>query len=185
MPTWRERLESIWAYITGPRGDREAYRDMRSMALGIDPAAISMPDGARWTGALIAAMEIGLPEATATVIAIADGTVSMYLSSGGGVIGAGEHAAVRGVAERFRTVVAENRGLLERTGVFAPPEIGEVRFHARIGDDRLTGAAPESALKTGRHPLAPLYAAGQDVLTEIRLATEAIESDAQGRSVRG
>jgi hypothetical protein len=96
----------------------------------------------------------------------------MYLSRGGGVIGAGEHAAVRGAGDVFRTVVAENRGLLERTGVFLPPAVGEVRFHARIADDRLTGAAPESALRTGRHPLAPLYAAGQDVLTEIRLASE-------------
>jgi hypothetical protein len=96
----------------------------------------------------------------------------MYLSRGGGVIGAGEHAAVRGAADRFRTVVAESRGLLERTGVFPPPAVGEVRFHARIGDDRLTGAAPEPVLRTGRHLLAPLYAAGQDVLTEIRLASD-------------
>ena len=172
MPSWRERLHSIWAWIKGPRGKRAVYRDLRSMALGLDPGAIRMPEGALWSDALVAAMEIGMPEATATVVAIADGTVSMYQSRGGGVIGAGEHAAVRGAADRFRTVVAESRGLLERTGVFPPPAVGEVRFHARIGDDRLTGAAPEPLLKTGRHQLAPLYAAGQDVLTEISLATE-------------
>jgi len=172
MPSWRERLHSIWAWIKGPRGKRGVYRDLRSMALGLDPRAIRMPEGALWSDALVAAMEIGMPEATATVVAVADGTVSMYLSRGGGVIGAGEHAAVRGAADRFRTVVAESRGLLELTGVFVPPEVGEVRFHARIGDDRLTGVAPEPALRAGRHPLAPLYAAGQDVLTEIRLASE-------------
>lgn len=172
MTTWRERLHSIWAWIKGPRGKRGVYRDLRSTALGLDRAAIRMPEGERWSGALVAAMEIGMPEATATVVAIADGTVSMYLSSGGGVIGAGEHAAVRGAADQFREVVGESRSLLERAGVFEPPSVGEVRFHARIGDDRLTAAAPESALRTGRHPLAPLYAAGQDVLTEIRLTTE-------------
>jgi hypothetical protein len=176
MPTWRERLHSIWAWIKGPRGRRDVYKGLRSTALGLDRAAIDMPDGERWSGSLVAAMEIGKPEATATIVAIADGTVSMYLSSGAGVIGAGEHAAVRGAADVFRTVVAENRNLLERTGVFAPPDVGEVRFHARIGDDRLTGAASESALRTGRHPLAPLYAAGQDVLTEIRLTTEGVEA---------
>jgi hypothetical protein len=185
MTTWRERLHSIWAWIKGPRGKRGVYRDLRSMALGLDPASIELPEGERWSDALVAAMEIGLPEATTTIIAIADGTVSMYLSSGGGVIGAGEHAAVRGAADVFRTVVAENRNLLARTGVFAPPEVGEVRFHARIGDDRLTGAAPESALRAGRHALAPLYAAGQDVLTEIRLTTEAAEPEDEGRSVGG
>jgi hypothetical protein len=173
MTTWRERLHSIWAWIKGPRGKRDVYRDLRSTALRLDPAAIQMPEGERWGGALVAAMEIGMPEATTTIVAIADGTVSMYLSSGGGVIGAGEHAAVRGAADLFRTVVAENRNLLQRTGVFEPPSVGEVRFHARIGDDRLTGGAPEALLRTSRHQLAPLYAAGQDVLTEIRLTTDA------------
>jgi hypothetical protein len=172
MTTWRERLHSIWAWIKGPRGKRGVYRDLRSTALALDPASIRMPEGERWSGALVAAMEVGMPEATATVVAIADGTVSMYLSSGGGVIGAGEHAAVRGAADLFRTVVAENRNLLQRTGVFEPPSAGEVRFHARIGDDRLTGGAPEALLRTNRHQLAPLYAAGQDVLTEIRLASQ-------------
>ena len=184
MPTWRERMRSIWEWIKRPRGRRAIYRDMRSMALGLDAAAIRMPEGERWSGALVAAMEIGLPEATTTVVAIADGSVSMYLSRGGGVVGAGEHAAVRGAAEQFRTVVAENHGLMARTGVFPPPAVGEVRFHARIGDDRLTGSAQESALRTGRHPLAPLYAAGQDVLTEIRLTTEAEESAAPGPSIQ-
>ena len=176
MTTWRERLHSIWAWIKGPRGKRGVYRDLRSMALRVDPATIRMPEGERWSGALVAAMEIGMTEATTTIVAIADGTVSMYLSSGGGVIGAGEHAAVRGAADRFRTVVAENRNLLQRTGVFEPPSAGEVRFHARIGDDRLTGGAAEALLRTSRHQLAPLYAAGQDVLTEIRLTTE-VESE--------
>ena len=36
-------------------------------------------------------------------------------------------------------------------------------------------AALEAALRGGRHPLAPVYAAGQDLLTEIRLASEAVE----------
>jgi hypothetical protein len=172
MPTWRERVRSIWRRVPRPRRGQAVYRDMRSMALGVDPSALRIPEGQRWSDAAVAAMEIGMPEATATIVAIADGTVSMYLSSGGGTLGAGEHAAVRGAAEEFRTVVAENRGLLERTGVFPPPAVGEVRFHARIGDDRLTGVAQEPALRTGRHLLAPLYAAGQDVLTEIRLASE-------------
>jgi hypothetical protein len=172
MPTWLERLRSIWERVAPRRARRDAYQGLRSMALGLDPATIQLPAGERWRGAAVAVMEIGMPDATATVVAIADGTVSMYLSNGGGVIGAGEHAAVRGAAEVFRTVVAENHGQFERTGSFPPPAVGEVRFHARIGDDRLTAAAPEPALKSGRHQLSPLYAAGQDVLTEIRLASD-------------
>jgi len=144
------------------------------MALGLDPDRIETPPDEPWSGAAVAAMELAVGGGTATIIAIADGTVSMYLSSGGGVIGAGEHAAVRAEGQRFRTVVADSRGLLVRTGEFPLPGPDEVRFHARVGDDRFTGVAPESALRGGRHPLAPLYAAGQDLLTEIRLASESV-----------
>jgi hypothetical protein len=140
------------------------------MALGYDPATIAVPEGEAWGGALVALMELGRPDATATILAVADGSVSMYLSTGGGVIGAGEHAAVRGVAARFRTVAAESRGLLRRTDDFPLPEPGQVRFQVRTLEGAYSGVAPEAALQSGRHPLAPLYAAGQDLLTEIRLA---------------
>jgi hypothetical protein len=186
MSTLTERLRAIWEGIRsavgraagGRRGPR-TYADVRSMALGIDPASIRRPDGERYTGAAVAAMELGLAgsRATVTIVAIADGTVSMYTSPGGGVIGAGEHAAVRGAGDRFREVVAETHGLLQRTQSFPLPTEGEVRFHARVGDDRLTAAAPEAQLRTGRHLLSPLYDAGQDLITEIRLTSEP-ETDA-------
>ena len=140
------------------------------MALGVEPASIAVPEDESWSGAAVAAMELGLGDATATIIAIADGTVSMYLSTGGGVIGAGEHAAVRGAAGRFRTVVAESRHLLQPATEPPLPTAGMVRFHARTADGMFSAAAPEALLRSGRHPLAPLYAAGQDLLTEIRLS---------------
>lgn len=171
MPDWRDRLRGIFARIGGRRPSA-VYGDVRSMALGLDPASIQMAPGEPWTGAAVAAMELSVGGATTTIVAIADGTVSMYLSTGGGTIGAGEHAAVRAEGQRFRTVVADSRGLLVRTAEFQLPRAGEVRIHARIGADRFTGVAPEALLRTGRHALAPLYAAGQDLLTEIRLASE-------------
>jgi hypothetical protein len=172
MPGWRDRLQGVWAGITGRRRSSDVFEGLRKMALGADPASIRTPADEPWSGAAVAAMELGVDGATATIVAIADGTVSMYLSRGGGVIGAGEHAAVRGQGQRFRTVLADSRGLLTRTPDFPLPGPGQVRFHARVGDDRFTGVATEAALRGGRHPLAPLYAAGQDLLTEIRLASE-------------
>jgi hypothetical protein len=115
-------------------------------------------------------MEIGLHKGTASIVAVADGTVSMYVSTGGGVIGAGGHAAVRAVADRFRTVAAESRDQLRRTDDFPLPAAGEVRFAVRTIEGDFSGVAPEAALRSGRHPLAALYGAGQDLLTEIRLS---------------
>jgi hypothetical protein len=151
------------------------FADLRSMALGLDPSQLQTPPGEPWSGAAVAVMELSLDRGIASIVAIADGSVSMYLATGGGVIGAGEHAAVRAEGQRFRTVVADSRGMLVRTAEFPLPRAGEVRFHARIGEGRFTAVAPEAKLRAGRHVLAPLYAAGQDLLTEVRLASDARE----------
>lgn len=174
MATWLERFKETWGRIRGQRPSKPIFADLRSMALTVDLATLHTSAEEPWTGAGVAMMEIGMDRAVASIVAIADGTVSMYTSTGGGVIGAGEHAAVRAEATRFRAVIADARGLLTRSTDFPLPEPGEVRFQARIGDDGFSGAAPESALRGGRHPLSTVYAAGEDLLTEIRLASEAV-----------
>src|SRR5688572_16293166 len=116
MPSWIDSIKSRLRRGGGRRERADIYDGLRSMALGVDPESISVPDGEQWSGAAVAAMELDLAGGTATIVAIADGTVSMYLSSGGGVIGAGEHAAVRIAADHFRTVVAESRDLIQVSG---------------------------------------------------------------------
>jgi hypothetical protein len=153
-----------------------AFYGLRATSLGLHPTLLDIPDDVPWSGALMAAMELGETVGITTIIAIADGTVNVYLnhshdaSLGHGIVGAGAHAAVQGAAERFRTVVAESRGLLLLTEDLRLPDVDEVRFHARTLDGSYSGAAPQAALRSGRHPLSSLYAAGQDLLTEIRLA---------------
>ena len=142
------------------------------MALGVDLATLTVADDQPWSGAGVAVMELVVSGTVATIVATADGSVSMYLGNGGGVIGAGQHAAVVPAAQRFRTVAADSRGLLQQTEEFPLPEPGQVRFHARMTDASFSGTADETALRSGRDPLSPLYAAGQDLLTEIRLSSE-------------
>jgi hypothetical protein len=176
MTTWQDRVRGIWARIAGRRPAAAIYQELRSRAFGVDPASVRTEPGEPWNGATVAAMELALDGATATILAVADGTVSMYLSTGGGVIGAGEHVAVRAEGRRFRSVLADARSSLTPTAEFPLPVPGQVRFHAVLGPDRATAVASETLLRGGRHPLSPLYAAGQDLLTEIRLATEPVSA---------
>ena len=171
MPDWADRIRSTLGSVTGKPAGREVYRDLRSMALGVDLAQIATAEGEPWSGAAVAVMEVVVTDTVATIVATADGAVSMYLSKGGGVIGAGEHAAVRPAADHFRNLAADSRGLLQGAEGFPLPETGQVRFHVRTTDGDYSGAADEVALRAGRHPLSPLYAAGQDLLSEIRLST--------------
>jgi hypothetical protein len=171
MPDWARAVRSKLGMAGGGSANPEIFQELRSIALGVDLATFAVEDGRPWSGAAVALMELNVSGTVATIVATADGGVSMYLGSGGGVIGAGEHAAVQPAAERFRNVAADSRGLLGGADGFPLPEPGQVRFHARTADGDYSGAADETALRAGRHPLSPLYAAGQDLLTEIRLST--------------
>jgi hypothetical protein len=119
-------------------------------------------------------MEMGFPEGAATIVSLADGTTSLYTSEGGGVIGGGEHAPVAAASRRFLAEAeATKTGLLpaDPANVQLPPA-GVVSFVVLGYSGTQTGAADEDELASRQHPLSPLYAAGQDVITALREAEE-------------
>jgi hypothetical protein len=145
----------------------EVYEGLRQQVLQLTPDQL----GTAFADAPILAllMETGYPEAVATLVGVADGTSSLYFSNGGGFIGAGTHA----------TVADANRRWLETGLTFLPelsvitippvPAEGMTQFVA-VTPDGLRGAvAVEDELGERRHELAPLFYAGQDVITQIRL----------------
>ena len=171
MPGWLERLGSRFRRAGGATSGAGVYAGLRALATDADIGSIEPEAGEPLRGVAVAMMEIGLEKGVATFVAIADGTVSMYTSTGGGVIGGGGHVAVLEAARRFRGAMADSRRLLRPSSEFPLPEPGTVRFHARSVDGGWTAVATEQALRTRQHPLAELYAAGQDLVTELRLST--------------
>ena len=153
-------------------GGARAAKDLRSQVLALDPATIEIPDG-HWQGAYVALMEIGLERGTASLVAVADGTVSLYTSTGGGTIGAGQYMSVREAAERFLRAAAEFAPAMQHAAEFPLPASGTVRFHVRTPQGDMSAGVVESVLRARRHALGPLYVAGQDVITEIRQLEEA------------
>ena len=113
-------------------------------------------------------MELGLASGVTTLVALADGTTSLYFSSGGGIIGAGENSRVRDAAAAWLAMAAEHLTLFQLTADTAPPAPGRVVLYAKSfrGLQRLE--AGEVELATHQHPAAPLFHAGQAVLTTIR-----------------
>ena len=147
------------------------YMEMRSAVLEADPASIKVPEG-QWPGASVAMMEIVVDDATASIVAVADGTVSLYLSNGGGTIGAGEYLSARQAGLRFLRAAADHAPWMTGTTEFPLPTAGNVRFHVRTPDGDFSSEVAEDRLRARRDDLAPLYLAGQDVVTEIRLISE-------------
>src|SRR5689334_11044465 len=94
------------------------YSGLRAQAVSARRGAAGIPappDHAPVWGIL---METGYPGATATLFALADGTTSLYLSSGGGVIGGQAHESVRAATAALLAAANQMRRHLQPASSF-------------------------------------------------------------------
>lgn len=118
-------------------------------------------------------MEIGSSDYTSTVVAFGDGSTSLYVSSGFGVIGGGEHENVREANAKFIQTANQLYQHLEPCESYPIPEAGRTRFYVFTDSGILTAEAPEDDLGDDRHPLSSLFHAGHAVLSGLlQLAEE-------------
>ena len=112
----------------------DVYLGLREQIFTIAPAGVGVGSEAGHQRVWAVVMEMGRPDGVATLVAIADGTTSLYTSTGGGIIGAGQHATVRDATARFIALVDSNRDALPTVDDHPLPEAGRVRFYARTFD---------------------------------------------------
>lgn len=110
---------------------------------------------------------------TYTTVAMADGSASIYLSTGGGFIGGGQqHEAIRKAAMNFVRVAASYRPQMAVVKTFPLPGDGETTFYLLTDSGVYSALAQTDLLGAKEHPLAPLFAAGQEVITQYRLTQQ-------------
>ena len=152
------------------------YLDLRGRVLGLTAGEMgSLAEEPVW----VVLMEIGFEEGAATLVAAADGTTSLYLSSGGGVLGTGEFAEVKLAAQAFRRAAADSLERLAKTERFPLPAPGEVQFLVLTAAGVFRGTVDLAELAPDQDPpLAALGSAGQQVLLEIRRIEERPQNEA-------
>src|SRR4029077_6184742 len=101
-----------------------------------------------------------------------DGTTSMYTSAGGGMIGGGAHEPVVAATRQFIALVRQPLTQRAPSDTDALPPPATVQFFALAFDGRRSARAPESELAEKIHSLWPLFYAGHQVITALRIATE-------------
>jgi hypothetical protein len=152
-----------------PKADpAEVVRSLREQALRIAPAEINEWAGAGQTQVWGALMEIGYPEAAATLVTFIGGTTSLYFSNGGGIIGAGERAGVKETAKQFLALADTLVDNFTLTDEYPLPQAGRVRFYVRTFDGVKTAEADEQDIGQQKDPLSELYYAGHRVIAAIR-----------------
>ena len=150
----------------------ETIRLLREQALLVGPEALGFAASAALPHVWGVIMETGHPEGVVTLVALVDGTTSLYFSNGGGIVGAGEHASVRDAAEMFLDALEAHLAELSPVEETPTPRIGRVRFYARTFEGTLGAEATQDQLAEN-HPLSPAFRAGHAVITAIRESSEA------------
>jgi len=145
---------------------------LRDQLLATKPADIHMSPSEDLPHVWAALMEWKMGANTVTLAAVADGTTSLYFSNGGGIIGGGEHEKVRVAARKFVVVMDKLLPLWvakEPLGVVDTA----VCFAVLTYDGIQAGRDREERLKDKKSPAWPAFYLGHEVITQLRLSSEA------------
>jgi hypothetical protein len=152
-----------------PAAPKEVYFGLRNQMLQGSRAKFSLPatsaPGEPWG----IVMDWGVTNGTATVVALSDGSASVYLSSGGGFIGGIGQEPIRKAAQNAVSVAREFKARMTGTTTYPLPQRGEVTFYALTDSGVLTAKGRQEDLSAHRDPLSRLGDAMQAVITEYRL----------------
>ncbi len=162
----------MWPWGKRTSSPAEVATDLREQALARSAQELGLAPTHELLHVFGIFMETGYEKAFASLVAFADGSTSLYFSSGGGIIGAGQHASVRATLQPFFRAAEARLGSFSPATAAPYPGQGRVRFYVRTFQGTLTAEADEQDLGHMRHELSPVFHAGHAVISAIRLATD-------------
>jgi hypothetical protein len=147
---------------------------LRSRALSTKPSDIGLSEQAFANKPWGILMETGLKRGAAySLVVFADGSTSLYFSTGGGIIGAGTHSEVKAAAAKMLDVAARLQELASPSASTPLPAEGKVTFYFLTAKGKLAFSSTEESLVHKMEPMSELFYAGQDVISAVRLIEEA------------
>lgn len=148
----------------------ETYLGLRRQVLTGLHGKVALPAPKKTTEPYAVVMDWNTGNAMATIVAVSDGTASIYLSNGGGSIGGGQgHQEIREAALSAITLAADLQPQMESVVSYPLPMRGEVIFYLVTEAGVFSASAPAKELSAGKHPLSRLGNAMQNIITQYRL----------------
>jgi Ankyrin repeats (3 copies) len=125
-------------------------------------------------------MDTTYPSGTATLAVLADGTVSLYATTGGGVIGGGSHERVAAAARELLAVAEGHLAAFAQDGPGdLPPTRGTlITLRTHAGPRSLS--ASETDLSLNRHPASPVFRSAHQVIAQLRMTESGTGQDRDG-----
>lgn len=165
-------LGIFFSIMTEANENKEASADLRNMVFNLNPNDIGLSKESFGQPVWGIVMETGFPEGSFTLITIADGTTSLYFSNGGGIIGGGEHEAVREASGHFLAGAQHFYEKGNKVAKYPAASDGEVKFYFLTFDGVLEYSAPEEKLGNEKDELSNLFFAAHGVISELRKIEE-------------
>lgn len=159
-----------WLDRKAKGNDSNPYLGLRRQALTLDPKQVGLASSPEHPQVFAGFMEMGIEGGVATLVVIADGTTSMYWSTGGGIIGAGFHEQVKGPSRAFLAILERHISEMTPDGPDHPlPTNGMTHLRART----FSGGCPIAAaldrdFAEKRHPLWEAFYAAHAVIGAMR-----------------
>ena len=153
---------------TEKQTEQNPYLDMRKMAFSVTAEQLELSE-IEENGVYGIISEMDMSGATATVVAFIPGDTSLYLSSGGGFIGAGQHEEVRKIVKKF---VENGQKYLEKANKIEKPELpksGMTNFNFLTKNGIYSISKKTSELESGKSEFSNLFGELNEVITQIRL----------------
>ncbi|OGN98894.1 MAG: hypothetical protein A2Z71_07750 [Chloroflexi bacterium RBG_13_50_21] len=155
-----------------PPEPAQDYLLLRSRILSLNPDEMGLAPTNETPHVWGIVTETGYDVGSATLISLADGTTSLYFSTGGGMLGSSEYIPL---AEAAKALVAQAEILFEQmtsTIELPLPEVGTVRFTILTYTGNFSTEAPLKILSTGQHSMSSLFTLAQATLEQLRLLSE-------------
>lgn len=149
----------------------QATADLRAMVLRLTPEEVGLSEDTSAGPVWGLVMETGMEGGYYTLVALADGTTSLYFSNGGGILGGGEHAPVREAGDELLTTANQFLESAAPASSTPPPAQGQTTFYFLTFDGIRSYTAPEEELGYQRDRLSPVFHAAHAVIAELRVRT--------------
>ena len=168
----RAQIRPATADPSQPKSALSTWFGLRDMALQATRSKLSLSPATSPNEPFGVVMETGLDSGTATVVGFADGSASIYLSSGGGFIGGHGQQPIRRAAQNFVVTARDFQPHMHTTSEFPVADDGRTIFYVLTDEAAYTASAPTEELAEGNHKLSSLFSAGQEIVTRYRMWDE-------------
>lgn len=148
------------------------FTSLRDMAFKVTPDQLGFKLPVEQTVVYGLIMDWEMGNATASTVAYQSGDASLYLSSGGGVIGGGKHPNVNKAAKEFVSTAQTFLDQTTQTETTALPSADQVIFYLLTNKGTYLGKEQMENFENNTSPWIRLFEEGNKVLNELHQTSQ-------------